>query len=58
MAETGSLKIYQNRLGPVEGKCCLKNVENFGLTLFWYSPTYTNLEPSEKSGDIHFVSQV
>jgi hypothetical protein len=40
MVETGSLKIYQNRLGPVQGKCCLKNVENFCLTLFWYSPTY------------------
>src|SRR5210317_1072989 len=40
MVETGSLKLYQNRPGPVQGKCCLKNVKNFGLTLFWYSPTY------------------
>jgi hypothetical protein len=43
MVETGSLKIYQNRLGPAQGKCCLENVENFCLTLFWYSPTYSNL---------------
>jgi hypothetical protein len=40
MAKTGSIKIYQNRPGPVQGKCCLKNVENFDLTLFWYSQTY------------------
>jgi hypothetical protein len=40
MVETGSLKLFQNRPGPAQGKCCLKNVENFGLTLFWYSPTY------------------
>ena len=40
MVETGSLKLFQNRPGPVQGKCCLKNVENFDLTLFWYSPTY------------------
>jgi hypothetical protein len=40
MAETGSLKIYQNRPGSAQGKCCLGNMENFCLTLFWYSPTY------------------
>jgi hypothetical protein len=40
MAETGSLKLFENRPGPVQGKCCLKNVEDFDLTLFWYSPTY------------------
>ena len=40
MVETGSLKLFQNRPGPAQGKCCLKYVENFGLTLFWYSPTY------------------
>jgi len=39
MAESGSLKLYQNRPGPVQRKCCLKKVENIGLTLFWYSPT-------------------
>ena len=39
MVETGSLKLYQNRPGPVQEKCCLENVENFSLTLFWYSPT-------------------
>jgi len=39
MVETGSLKRFQNRLGPVQEKCCLENVENFSLTLFWYSPT-------------------
>jgi hypothetical protein len=42
MVETGSIKLYQNRPGPVQGKCCLKNVENFCLTLFWYSPTNRN----------------
>jgi hypothetical protein len=36
MVETGSLKLFQNRLRPAQGKCCLKNVENFDLTLFWY----------------------
>jgi len=39
MVETGSLKLFQNRPGPVQEKCCLENVENFNLTLFWYSPT-------------------
>ena len=37
MVGTGSLKLYQNRPGPAQGKCCLKKAENFGLTLFWYS---------------------
>jgi hypothetical protein len=41
MVETGSLKLFQNRLAPVQGKCCLKNAENFDLTLFWYSPIKT-----------------
>jgi hypothetical protein len=55
MVETGSLKIYQNRLGPVQGKCCLKNVENFCLTLFWYSPTNTNFSKPEFCCDIPFL---
>ena len=52
MVETGSLKLYQNRPGPVQGKCCLKNAENFGLTLFWYSPTYRQNWPASRSCDI------
>jgi hypothetical protein len=47
MVETGSLKLFQNRLEPVQGKCCLKNVEIFCLTLFWYSPTYRYFSISE-----------
>ena len=27
MDENGSLKLYQNRLGPEQGECCLKKVE-------------------------------
>jgi len=42
MAETGSLKLFKNRPGPAQGKCCLKNVGDFDLTLFWYSPTYAH----------------
>jgi hypothetical protein len=38
MAETGSLKLFKNRPGSVQEKCCLKIEENFDLTLFWYSP--------------------
>jgi len=37
--KTGSIKLYKNRPGPEQGECCLKNVEIFDLTLFWY-PTY------------------
>jgi hypothetical protein len=49
MAKTGSIKIYQNRLGPAQGRCCLKNVEIFDLTLFWYSPTKHNYHLFRKS---------
>ena len=49
MAKTGSLKIYQNRLRSAQGNCCLGNVENFYLTLFWYSPTYRYFWNPEKS---------
>jgi hypothetical protein len=55
MVETGSLKLYQNRPGPVQGKCCLKNVKNFGLTLFWYSPTNRKLA---SIADINYKNQV
>ena len=54
MADTGSLKLYQNRPGPAQGKCCLKNVENFCLTLFWYSPTNQRFSKSPKNCDIIF----
>jgi hypothetical protein len=43
MAETGSLKLFKNRPGSVQEKCCLKKMEIFDLTLFWYSPTYPNI---------------
>jgi hypothetical protein len=52
MAETGSLKLYQNRPGPVREKCCLENVEIFCLTLFWYSPTYRQKLEAQKTCDI------
>ena len=47
MVETGSLKLFQNRLGPAQGKCCLENMENFCLTLFWYSPTKYNYQAAK-----------
>jgi len=52
MVETGSLKRFQNRPGPVQEKCCLKKGEIFGLTLFWYSPTYLKKFGSIKTCDI------
>jgi len=55
MVETGSLKLFQNRPGPAQGKCCLKYVENFGLTLFWYSPTNRN---SAQIADINYKNQI
>jgi hypothetical protein len=55
MVETGSLKLYQNRPGPAQGKCCLKNVENFDLILFWYSPTDRQNTPPEKIADIQNI---
>jgi hypothetical protein len=58
MAETGTLKIYQNRLGPVQGKCCLENVENFCLTLFWYSPTYQQNKSLPKYSDTVGIAQL
>ena len=54
MAETGTLKIYQNRPGPVQGKCCLENMENFCLTLFWYSPTKYKYQAAKIPAIFHF----
>ena len=58
MVETGLLKLFQSRPGPAQGECCLENVMNFDLTLFWYSPT--NLYSLEiiSDCDIVLISQV